>query len=118
MYPCGECAAHFKELVGSHPPQVATRADFSLWMCEVCWWGRRCRAAALPAAAAAAWPAALPAAPTLPPSLSPFFQAHNIVNRRLGKPTFNCSLVQSRWAGLECGEDGADACSLDFGRRR
>ncbi|PSC75506.1 FAD-linked sulfhydryl oxidase ERV1 [Micractinium conductrix] len=78
MYPCGECAAHFKELVGSHPPQVATRADFSLWMCE----------------------------------------AHNIVNRRLGKPTFNCSLVQSRWAGLECGEDGADACSLDFGRRR
>jgi len=47
-------------------------------------------------------------------------QAHNIVNRRLGKPTFNCALVEARWAGMECedGEGGSTGCSLEVGRRR
>ena len=80
MYPCGECARHFREVVRQHPPAVASRADFSLWMCE----------------------------------------AHNIVNRQLGKPAFNCALAGSRWSSLECGEEesGRDACSLEVGRRR
>jgi hypothetical protein len=38
---------------------------------------------------------------------------HNTVNRRIGKPTFNCDLVQSRWAPLDCGVE--DACSLAVG---
>lgn len=58
-----------------------------------------------------------------PPSAASLFfvQAHNTVNRRLGKPTFNCALVESRWAGLECEDEdglGHNACSLDVGRRR
>lgn len=78
MYPCAECAHHFADLVAASPPNVASRAAFSRWMCE----------------------------------------AHNTVNRRLDKPTFNCDLVQARWAGVECGEDGGAACSLELGRRR
>lgn len=81
MYPCGECARHFGELVRQSPPAVGSRRDFSMWMCE----------------------------------------AHNTVNRRLGKPTFNCALVESRWAGLECEDEdgqGHNACSLEVGRRR
>lgn len=79
MYPCGECARHFRELVAASPPSVASRRDFSLWMCE----------------------------------------AHNTVNRRLGKPTFNCALVEARWAGMGCEDEagGQDACSLEVGRR-
>ena len=79
MYPCGECARHFRELVAASPPSLASRHDFSLWMCE----------------------------------------AHNTVNRRLGKPTFNCALVQARWAGMGCEDEagGHDACSLEVGRR-
>ena len=75
MYPCGECARHFRAVVAAHPPQVASRAEFSGWMCQV----------------------------------------HNVVNRSLDKPTFNCDLVGSRWAGLECDEE--EACSLDLGGR-
>ena len=49
-------------------------------------------------------------------------QAHNTVNRRLGKPIFNCALVEARWAGMECvlevGGDGRDACSLEVGRQQ
>ncbi|KAL4445310.1 hypothetical protein ABPG77_011135 [Micractinium sp. CCAP 211/92] len=81
MYPCGECARHFRELVRQSPPAVGSRHDLSMWMCE----------------------------------------AHNTVNRRLGKPTFNCALVESRWAGLECEDEdgqGHNACSLEVGRRR
>ena len=70
MYPCGECADHFKEVVAAHPPNVASRKDFSMWMCRV----------------------------------------HNVVNRSLGKPVFNCEYVLSRWEGVECDED--DSCSL------
>ncbi|KAG7672620.1 hypothetical protein Ndes2526B_g08853 [Nannochloris sp. 'desiccata'] len=76
MYPCGECARHFKQVVAASPPQVENRKAFSHWMCEV----------------------------------------HNVVNRSLGKPSFNCDLVESRWAGLECDEE--DACSLDFATYR
>jgi FAD-linked sulfhydryl oxidase len=73
MYPCGECARHFKKVVAANPPQVENKREFSHWMCEI----------------------------------------HNVVNRSLGKPSFNCDLVESRWAGLECEEE--DACSLEFG---
>ena len=45
--------------------------------------------------------------------------AHNVVNRSLGKPAFNCELVDARWGALACGADGAaDACTLDLGAAR
>lgn len=40
-------------------------------------------------------------------------EAHNAVNRSIGKPTFNCALVEARWGALDC-EDEA-ACSLAVG---
>lgn len=40
---------------------------------------------------------------------------HNSVNRRIGKPTFNCQLIGSRWAGLDCGEDSS--CDLQLGTK-
>lgn len=81
MYPCGECARHFAAVVAANPPQVASRAQFSRWMCDV----------------------------------------HNVVNRSLGKPSFNCDLVAARWAGLDCdgdGDDGGAGCSLEVGAAR
>ena len=79
MYPCGECAQHFKQVVAAHPPKVGSQQEFSQWMCQV----------------------------------------HNVVNRSLEKPAFNCDLVDARWAGLGCGGGGGgggdDACSLEIG---
>eukprot|EP00803_Ostreobium_quekettii_P004711 evm.model.scf_819.6 EVM.evm.TU.scf_819.6 scf_819:44702-47287(+) len=40
---------------------------------------------------------------------------HNTVNRSLGKPTFNCRLVQSRWSPLECDDDSS--CDMTVGRK-
>ena len=76
IYPCRECAEHFREVVRQRPPAVGSHADLELWTCEV----------------------------------------HNVVNRRLGKPTFNCRLVASRWGGVDCAD--ADACSLSLGAQR
>jgi mitochondrial FAD-linked sulfhydryl oxidase len=42
---------------------------------------------------------------------------HNSVNRRIGKPTFNCQLVSSRWAPLDCGEEGS-SCDMLLGSGR
>lgn len=76
MYPCGDCAAHFQELVRRDPPIVSSGAEFSLWMCRT----------------------------------------HNAVNRRLGKPTFNCDLVGARWAPLDCDEH--NSCDMTVGRKK
>lgn len=35
MYPCGECAEHFSEVVKAYPPQVGSRQEFSQWMCRI-----------------------------------------------------------------------------------
>ncbi|KAL6780196.1 ERV1B [Auxenochlorella protothecoides x Auxenochlorella symbiontica] len=35
MYPCGECAAHFKELVRNNPPRVASGPELQQYMCEL-----------------------------------------------------------------------------------
>ncbi len=35
-------------------------------------------------------------------------QVHNVVNRSLGKPEFNCRVVGARWAPLQCGSDGEE----------
>ena len=43
-------------------------------------------------------------------------RAHNVVNRSLDKPAFNCAYVDARWGALDCGEELA--CDLSLGRLR
>ncbi|KAH7883249.1 ERV/ALR sulfhydryl oxidase domain-containing protein [Phlebopus sp. FC_14] len=35
LYPCGECAAEFQELLKRFPPQTSSRRAASLWLCSV-----------------------------------------------------------------------------------
>ncbi|KAF9228471.1 hypothetical protein BS17DRAFT_340535 [Gyrodon lividus] len=35
LYPCGECAAEFQELLKKFPPQTSSRLAASLWLCSV-----------------------------------------------------------------------------------
>ncbi|KAJ8763459.1 hypothetical protein K2173_002342 [Erythroxylum novogranatense] len=35
MYPCQECADHFKEVLRANPVQAGSHAEFSQWMCHV-----------------------------------------------------------------------------------
>ncbi|PNW85134.1 hypothetical protein CHLRE_03g173200v5 [Chlamydomonas reinhardtii] len=69
IYPCGDCAEHFAEIVRRDPPAVGSGREFRRWLCGV----------------------------------------HNRVNSRLGKPVFNCDLVEARWAPLGCSAEEAAA---------
>jgi len=35
LYPCGECAAEFQELLKKYPPQTSSRRAVSLWLCFI-----------------------------------------------------------------------------------
>ncbi|KAA8545784.1 hypothetical protein F0562_020765 [Nyssa sinensis] len=35
MYPCKECADHFKEILRANPVQAGSQAEFSHWLCHV-----------------------------------------------------------------------------------
>ena len=35
LYPCGECAGHFRQILIDFPPQVATRSSAAAWACHV-----------------------------------------------------------------------------------
>ncbi|KAJ0955034.1 putative thiol oxidase [Helianthus annuus] len=35
IYPCKECADHFKEVLRSNPVQAGSQAEFSQWLCRV-----------------------------------------------------------------------------------
>jgi hypothetical protein len=35
LYPCGECANHFGELLKKFPPQVSSRSTAAVWACHV-----------------------------------------------------------------------------------
>jgi FAD-linked sulfhydryl oxidase len=35
LYPCGECAEHFREILDKYPPQVSTRSAAAAWACHV-----------------------------------------------------------------------------------
>ncbi|MBW0475014.1 hypothetical protein O181_014729 [Austropuccinia psidii MF-1] len=50
LYPCGDCARHFQELLKEYPPQTSSRITASMHLCSL----------------------------------------HNKVNKRLGKPQYNC----------------------------
>jgi FAD-linked sulfhydryl oxidase len=35
LYPCGECARHFQQILQKFPPQVASRSVAATWACHV-----------------------------------------------------------------------------------
>ncbi|KAJ3180527.1 hypothetical protein HDU87_002036 [Geranomyces variabilis] len=35
LYPCGDCARHFKFVLEAHPPRVSSREAVSQWACDV-----------------------------------------------------------------------------------
>ena len=35
LYPCGECASHFRAILSKFPPQVSTRSSAAAWACHV-----------------------------------------------------------------------------------
>jgi hypothetical protein len=35
LYPCGDCAAHFRKLLAAYPPQTSSRKAASNWLCAV-----------------------------------------------------------------------------------
>jgi len=35
LYPCKECAHDMAEAIEQMPPRIDSRADFSIWMCEL-----------------------------------------------------------------------------------
>ncbi|KAK5995783.1 FAD-linked sulfhydryl oxidase ALR [Cladobotryum mycophilum] len=57
LYPCWVCAEDFQGHLAKDKPPVASRAEFSQWLCR----------------------------------------AHNDVNKKLGKPVFDCSRWDERW---------------------
>lgn len=35
LYPCGDCARHFQQILKKYPPQVKTRSTAAAWACHV-----------------------------------------------------------------------------------
>ncbi len=35
LYPCGECAEHFQQILKKYPPQTSSRSSAAAWMCFV-----------------------------------------------------------------------------------
>ncbi|KAL5729044.1 thiol oxidase [Ranunculus cassubicifolius] len=35
IYPCRECADHFKDVLSANPVQAGSQAEFSQWLCHV-----------------------------------------------------------------------------------
>ncbi|KAI9710425.1 MAG: hypothetical protein M1812_007461 [Candelaria pacifica] len=35
LYPCGECASHFRDILAQYPPQVTSRSTAAAWGCHV-----------------------------------------------------------------------------------
>ncbi|KWU46745.1 hypothetical protein RHOSPDRAFT_8540, partial [Rhodotorula sp. JG-1b] len=35
LYPCGECAAEFQQLLRKHPPQTSSRGVASMYLCHL-----------------------------------------------------------------------------------
>ncbi|PSN65606.1 FAD-linked sulfhydryl oxidase-like protein ERV2 [Corynespora cassiicola Philippines] len=64
LYPCGECAEHFGQVLAKYPPQVSSRSAAAMWGCYV----------------------------------------HNIVNKRLHKPEFNCENIGDAY-DCGCGDE-------------
>lgn len=64
LYPCGDCARHFREMLQEHPPQTSSRNAAAGWLCAM----------------------------------------HNKVNKRLGKPEYDCTTLGDAY-DCGCGDD-------------
>ncbi|XP_057465416.1 FAD-linked sulfhydryl oxidase ERV1 isoform X2 [Actinidia eriantha] len=84
MYPCKECADHFKEVLRSNPVQAGSQAEFSQWLCHVHNVVNR----------------------RLVP-LGPNKHQHQLVTN-LGKLVFSCERVDARWGKLDCEKRACD----------
>ncbi|KAG6040301.1 hypothetical protein E4U41_000946 [Claviceps citrina] len=65
LYPCGDCARHFREMLEKYPPQTSSRNAAAGWLCAT----------------------------------------HNVVNKRLKKPQFDCTKIGDFY---DCGCGGGD----------
>ncbi|KAF2280877.1 uncharacterized protein EI97DRAFT_366515 [Westerdykella ornata] len=72
VYPCGECAEHFGQVLAKYPPQVSSRSAAAMWGCFV----------------------------------------HNLVNKKLKKPEFDCEKIGDAY-DCGCGEDDKDTKGKD-----
>ncbi|KAK2600133.1 hypothetical protein QQS21_005148 [Conoideocrella luteorostrata] len=64
LYPCGDCARHFREMLQKYPPQTSSRNAAAGWLCA----------------------------------------SHNVVNKRLNKPQFDCTKIGDFY-DCGCGDD-------------
>lgn len=67
LYPCGDCARHFREMLKKYPPQTSSRNAAAGWLCAT----------------------------------------HNMVNKRLDKPQFDCTKIGDFY-DCGCGDDKKD----------
>jgi Erv1 / Alr family len=67
LYPCEECAKHFRQILDENPVDVSSNKHLSIWLCEM----------------------------------------HNIVNKRLKKPLFSCTVeaLQKEYGSCGCFEN-------------
>ncbi|KAK9442514.1 ERV2 protein-like protein [Metarhizium brunneum] len=68
LYPCGDCARHFRGMLDKYPPQTSSRNAAAGWLCAL----------------------------------------HNMVNKRLEKPTFDCTKIGDFY-DCGCGDDKKEA---------
>ncbi|QPH18936.1 hypothetical protein C2857_004062 [Epichloe festucae Fl1] len=76
LYPCGDCARHFREMLEKYPPQTSSRNAAAGWLCA----------------------------------------SHNMVNKRLGKPQFDCNKIGDFY-DCGCGDDEKDKGKHDEEKR-
>ncbi|KAG8414778.1 hypothetical protein J3459_009689 [Metarhizium acridum] len=68
LYPCGDCARHFRGMLKKYPPQTSSRNAAAGWLCAL----------------------------------------HNMVNKRLEKPAFDCTKIGDFY-DCGCGDDKKEA---------
>ena len=104
LYPCSHCAADFREGMQEQPPRCAWRGRAVVPRCPNC-------------EAAERAPAVVRRASSRTELSVWLCEAHNRVNRALGKPHFSCKLsdLDERWrtGGPHCDETSLKAQGTD-----
>jgi Erv1 / Alr family len=115
IYPCSECASHFKEIVQCvHQPIVMptpttpTPTDGGSPLHSHRLADQRCLSTLTLSLLLCRQNA--PRAGSQQALQQWMCEVHNSVNRSLGKPEFNCRAVGLRWPSVDC--NAAEACAL------
>ncbi|KAG5978489.1 hypothetical protein E4U54_007033 [Claviceps lovelessii] len=77
LYPCGDCARHFRKMLTKYPPQTSSRNAAAGWLCSI----------------------------------------HNVVNKRLDKPQFDCTKIGDFY-DCGCGDDKKGKHKDDGGKEQ